>query len=88
MKRISVAIALLSMITLLAAAPAPLTAVNGKNCQPPPCPCEPCFPDDPQAYLASAWVPSLRPQVVLGSLAVITVITILLLNNQDSHSHH
>lgn len=50
-------------------------------------PCEPCCLDDAQAYCASALVPALRPQVVIGALAAITVVAILLINGSNSHHH-
>lgn len=45
------------------------------------------FPDDPQAYHACAYQPYLRPQVIVGSLAIVAVVALVLINNQDN-SHH
>lgn len=51
-------------------------------------PCDPCDPCG-QAYRASAYQHALRPHVVVATIAVITILAVILINRQDNrHSHH
>ncbi len=42
---------------------------------------------DGQAYAASRYVPSLRPQVVIGILTLTGIIVLVLQNNQSGSGH-
>lgn len=44
--------------------------------------------DPGYAYCASAYVPSVRPQVILITVAVIGVIVVLYMGKQSNHTHH
>ena len=70
---------------ILVLSPTPIAAYPGVDREPNEN--EP-YPEDVQAYAASAWVPAVRPQVVVGSLVVITVLALILINSQDSGHIH
>jgi hypothetical protein len=49
--------------------------------------CGCAFPDDPQAYHASAYRPNITPQLIVGGLIVASVVLILSIGIRDSSRH-